>query len=350
LALLPSSNVRPQTLNVRQYRRQQLRTGANQPEVFTPYSIPIPLTLPFVRQHHSHDCQALVQKEPYMAVNMPGREVCPVVHEYGDLQSHLCVPITTQDRTYGVLHLASRKPYAFWGSDFVLALNICKQIGVAAERARLFEEVDRLARTDALTGLYNKREFWERIEREIRRAGRRHVPLSLMIIDLDRLKWINDCFGHNHGDAILAQLGEMVRIESRASDIAFRYGGDELCILLPDTTREEAKIAAERLRTAARNIQIGQDSGQILIGNDTGLTMSIGIASFPQDSTDAVQLFERADAAMYRAKETGKDRAVLFDMNVDSHRLNYRRRAIENDLQDDRHPRRRTDTLPLNEQ
>lgn len=301
----------------------------------------------------AHNCEALQQNEAYMAVNLPGKEICPVLSEHEGLQSHLCVPIKTQDRTYGVLHLASRRAYAFWGSDFVLALNICKQIGVAAERARLFEEVDRLARTDALTGLYNKREFWDRVEREIRRANRRHSTMSMLLIDLDRLKWINDCFGHNQGDSVLSRLGQMIREECRSSDIAFRYGGDELCILLPDTSREEAKIAADRLRMAARSIRVGEESGQILIGNDTGITMSIGVACYPADSTNAQQLFENADAAMYRAKETGKDRSVLFEPQIDLTRLNYRRRNIENDIHDSRNLptaiRRRT-TNPLDEQ
>lgn len=301
---------------------------------------------------HVHNCEALQQNEAYMAVNLPGKEICPVLSEHEGLQSHLCVPIKTQDRTYGVLHLASRRAYAFWGSDFVLALNICKQIGVAAERARLFEEVDRLARTDALTGLYNKREFWDRVEREIRRANRRHSTMSMLLIDLDRLKWINDCFGHNQGDLVLSRLGQMIREECRSSDIAFRYGGDELCILLPDTSREEAKIAADRLRMAARSIRVGEESGQILIGNDTGITMSIGVACYPADSTNAQQLFENADAAMYRAKETGKDRSVLFEPQIDLNRLNYRRRNIENDIRDSRSlpPVTRRTTNPLDEQ
>ncbi len=289
-----------------------------------------------LQTHSAQECEALRQNEPYMSVNLPGKPVCDVLHEFEGLQSHLCVPIKTNERTYGVLHLASRKPYAFWGSDFVLTLSICKQVAVAAERARLFEQIDRLARTDALTGLYNKREFWERIDREIRRAERRQSPLSMAMIDLDRLKWINDCFGHSHGDMLLARLGELIRILCRASDIAFRYGGDELCILFPDTSVEEAKVAADRLRSAARKIKLRAESDQIVIGEEIEVTMSIGVASYPGDATGATELFERADVAMYRAKEIGKDRSVIFDSLIDLNKASYRRRESNRDSQDER--------------
>jgi diguanylate cyclase (GGDEF)-like protein/PAS domain S-box-containing protein len=286
--------------------------------------------------HHAHECEALRQNEPYMSVNLPGKPVCDVLREFEGLQSHLCVPIKTNERTYGVLHLASRKPYAFWGSDFVLALSICKQVAVAAERAHLFEQIDRLARTDPLTGLYNKREFWERIDREIRRSERRNSPLSLMMIDLDRLKWINDCYGHAHGDALLSRLGELVREQCRASDIAFRYGGDELCVLMPDTTTEEARMAADRLRRAARLIKITSDSEQIIIGEEIEVTMSIGLAGYPNESSDAAELFDNSDAAMYRAKETGKDRTVVFDPLIDLNKGSYRRRQSNREYVDSR--------------
>ncbi|HEX2913456.1 MAG TPA: diguanylate cyclase [Chloroflexia bacterium] len=282
-----------------------------------------------------HDCEALRQNEAYMSVNMPGKTSCLVLKEFKELQSHLCVPIKTQERTYGVLHLASRRPYAFWGSDFMLAVSICKQIAVAAERAHLFEQVNKLARTDPLTGLYNKREFWERIEREVRRADRRQSPLSLIMIDLDRLKWINDCFGHSQGDLLLARLGELIRRECRSSDIAFRYGGDELCIILPDTNQDEAKVAADRLRREARLIPITSDNDPIVIGDEGRITMSVGIACYPHDADSPAQLFENADTAMYRAKETGKDRSVIFDGQIDRNRLNYRRRA-DIEYKDDR--------------
>ena len=273
--------------------------------------------------------------------------MCEVLGDFNGLQSHLCVPIRTQERLYGVLHLASRRPYAFWGSDFVLALSISKQIAVGAERARLFEQVDRLARTDPLTGLYNKRELWERLDREVDRAERRQSPFSLILIDLDRLKWINDCFGHTQGDLLLTRLSELIRQHCRATDSAFRYGGDELCIMLPDTNQAEAKLAADRLRRAARDIQLTQEADQIIIGHEVLVTMSVGIASYPGDASNPAQLFDSADAAMYRAKETSKDRTVIFDRQIDHNRLHHRLRLPPTDQDDRLTPPRRTGTGTL---
>jgi diguanylate cyclase (GGDEF)-like protein len=236
-----------------------------------------------------------------------------------------------------VLHLGSYRPYAFWGSDFALALSICKQIAVAAERAHLFEQLDLLARTDPLTKLYNKLEFWDRIEREMKRAERQHRPLSLMILDLDRLKWYNDFYGHSRGDILLAHIGQLIRDKCRITDIAFRYGGDELCLLLPDTSPREAFIVAERIRNSVVNVQelIGDE---VIIGaeEECRVTMSIGIASFPIDAISAIELFENADSAMYRAKETGKNRSVIYDPAVDANKLNFRKRLRPSEYVDNR--------------
>jgi len=280
-------------------------------------------------------CEALRQNEPYMAVNLPGREICGVLEGFQGIKSHVCVPIKTQEQTYGVLHLASYRPYAFWGSDFALALSICKQIAVAAERAHLFEQVDLLARTDPLTKLYNKREFWDRIEREMKRAERQRRPLSLIIIDLDRLKWYNDFYGHSQGDMLLSRMGQLILEKCRNTDVAFRYGGDELCLLLPDTGPREAFMVAERIRESAITLQVVV-ADEIIIGEDGRVTMSIGIASFPNDANIATDLFENADSAMYRAKETGKNRTVIYNAETDLHKRNYRRRIRPSEYVDDR--------------
>lgn len=298
----------------------------------------------YYRQRYRHpnktalNCEALRQNEPYMAVNLPGHEVCNIFEGFDGVQSHLCVTIKTQEATYAVLHLASYRPYAFWGSDFALALSISKQIAVAAERAHLFEQVDLLARTDPLTKLYNKREFWLRIENEMKRAERQRRPLSLLIVDLDRLKWYNDFYGHSHGDVLLAEISQLIRDKCRNTDIAFRFGGDELCVLLPDTGPREAFMVAERIRMSAIQLQ-GAPNDEVIIGSQeqNQVTMSIGIASFPNDALTAAELFENADSAMYRAKETGKNRSVVYDAEVDANKTNYRRRIRELENTDERY-------------
>lgn len=281
------------------------------------------------------DCEALCQNEPYMAVNLPGKPVCGVLSDFPGLQSHICVPIKTQDCTYGVLHLAAYRAYAFWGSDFGLAYNISKQIAVAAERANLFEKIERLARTDQLTNLYNKLEFWERIDKELKRAERQMEPLTLMVLDLDRLKWFNDYYGHAYGDILLSQIAQVVKQKSRATDMAFRFGGDELCLLLPNTNAEEARVVAERIRKAVAEVSVLPSRD--VIGAEGLVTMSIGVAAYPRDAQTAHDLFLCADAAQYRAKNTGKNRVCVYDYEIDHKNLtSHRRNPSDYDRFDER--------------
>lgn len=281
------------------------------------------------------DCEAVCQNEPYMAVNLPGKPVCNVLSDFPGLQSHICVPIKTQDCTYGVLHLAAYRAYAFWGSDFGLAYNISKQIAVAAERANLFEKIERLARTDQLTNLYNKLEFWERLDKELKRAERQVEPLTLMVLDLDRLKWFNDYYGHAYGDILLSQIAQVVRQKSRASDMAFRFGGDELCLLLPNTNAEEARVVAERIRKSVAEVSVLPSSD--VIGAEGMVTMSIGVAAYPQDAQTAHDLFLCSDAAQYRAKNTGKNRVCVYDYEIDHKNLtSHRRNPSDYDRFDER--------------
>jgi diguanylate cyclase (GGDEF)-like protein/PAS domain S-box-containing protein len=275
------------------------------------------------------NCEALAQNEPYMAVNLPGKPICSVLAEYEGLQAHMCVPIKVQDNTFGVLHLASHMPYAFLGGDLTLAHSITKQIAVAAERAYYIEQLDKQASTDSLTGLYNKRELWKRLHTELRRAERKLQPLSFMMIDLDNLKWYNDYFGHTQGDNLIASLGRLIIDKSRASDIAFRYGGDELCLLLPDTEQADALVVAERLRQDVQQLRVSFADDDIVIGGDYIVTLSIGIATYPHDAQSVADLFEKADAAMYRAKTTGKNKICFYDSEVDSPKPNFDRRRLD---------------------
>jgi len=169
----------------------------------------------------------------------------------------------------------------------------------------------------------------------MKRAERQRRPLSLIIIDLDRLKWYNDFYGHSQGDMLLSRMGQLILEKCRNTDVAFRYGGDELCLLLPDTGPREAFMVAERIRESAITLQVVV-ADEIIIGEDGRVTMSIGIASFPNDANIATDLFENADSAMYRAKETGKNRTVIYDAETDLHKRNYRRRIRPSEYVDDR--------------
>jgi diguanylate cyclase len=166
------------------------------------------------------------------------------------------------------------------------------------ERNRQLIEARTVAATDPVTGIPNHRRFQESIRAEIASAERAGSPLSLLMLDIDRFKAINDAFGHLEGDRILRELG-LILAKIDGDDHAFRYGGDEFAVLLPGCTLSEARSIADTVRTNARSIDLG-DGRQV--------TISLGVSSFPETATSPDELIYGADAAMYRAKAGGKDR------------------------------------------
>ncbi|RMH71639.1 MAG: diguanylate cyclase [Gemmatimonadetes bacterium] len=174
----------------------------------------------------------------------------------------------------------------------------------------IFEETQRSALTDALTGLYNRRYFEEVLFREIHRAKRYDLNTSLLFLDVDNFKKYNDTYGHSVGDQLLTDVGELIRKSLREADIPVRYGGEEFAVILPETSGQEAVYVAERIRRA-----IAQHYEECNGDNPAWLeqvTVSIGIASFPIDAQFPGELVEKADLAMYRAKKDGKNRVCLF--------------------------------------
>jgi diguanylate cyclase (GGDEF)-like protein len=165
--------------------------------------------------------------------------------------------------------------------------------------------LNRMACRDALTGLFNHQYFQDYLKAEIKRCQRTKRLFSLLFFDLDHFKCYNDTHGHQKGDRLLSQLSDILRDFVRESDIVARYGGEEFVIILPDTSKEGAKIVAEKLRTQIENYPFSgrelQPQGKV--------TTSIGIASYPEDGLDRSAIIRNADAAMYRAKNSGRNRA-----------------------------------------
>ncbi len=214
----------------------------------------------------------------------------------------LAAPVQVDGRTVGLLCVFSRRPEQGFaaGAEADLA-DLAGRAGPALENALRFREVRQQADMDAHTGLHNRRYFHETLAREVARAHRYERPLALVIFDLDDFKAVNDRLGHLAGDAVLAQVGERVRHVVRSADIPCRVGGDEFAIILPESTLKDAEQLYARLQAqmAARPIA---EAGKLHISG--------GIAELrPQD--DAVSLFERADDALYRAKEAGKGRMAM---------------------------------------
>lgn len=226
--------------------------------------------------------------------------------------SFLSVPLKLRNRTIGVINLADKiTGEVFSEEDLQLLQAIGSYISIAIERSELYEKTEELKRisiTDALTGLLNRRYFQERLTEEIERSRRHRIPVSLIIVDIDNFKGFNDTYGHLGGDEILILLGQALRNYIRAIDVAARYGGEEFTIILPQTSKEDARIIAERLcKEIERN-----ESLQKKYSDLAHLTVSVGLATFPDDAETFEELIRNADRALYQAKLQGKNRVVTF--------------------------------------
>jgi len=168
------------------------------------------------------------------------------------------------------------------------------------------ERLESLAITDELTQLYNRRHFQDTLEKEMRRSTREDRPLSMLLLDLDHFKQFNDRWGHTEGDVELTRVATIVMKNIRGTDTAFRYGGEELAVLLPSCSKKQAHPVAEKIR-AAVNVRPTRAAAT----EKPFTTVSIGVATFPEDGQGGRALVDAADAALYAAKAQGRDRVVL---------------------------------------
>ncbi|MCP3980029.1 MAG: sensor domain-containing diguanylate cyclase [bacterium] len=218
-------------------------------------------------------------------------------------RSALIVPLLVGERAIGLLSIQSRREGAFDHHQLSLLTTIAQQAAAAMENARHY----RMATVDALTGFYNRDYFFQRLEDEYRRASRYAARFSLLMMDLDGFKGLNDTHGHIAGDQYLQAVGDTIRAQLRQADMAGRFGGDEFCILLPETDFAGACAIAERIREAISRRAIGVN------GTTLRATASIGVAAFPEHDAGAPRdLMKRADAALYRAKRQGRDCVAYY--------------------------------------
>jgi diguanylate cyclase (GGDEF)-like protein len=175
------------------------------------------------------------------------------------------------------------------------------------ELRRTLDDLTQQAVTDPLTGLYNRRLFWDALTREIAASKRNNLPFSVILLDIDRFKRVNDTWGHDAGDLVLMEVSKLLEKSVRGSDIAARHGGEEFAILLPDTTIEVAAQRAERLRKQIETLEITYDRQRL------GITASFGVAESGSITASPVTLIKAADAAMYAAKSSGRNRVVVSE-------------------------------------
>jgi diguanylate cyclase (GGDEF)-like protein len=170
---------------------------------------------------------------------------------------------------------------------------------------QIISELTDLSLRDPLTGLYNRRALGERMREELSRARRYGAPLSLMMVDIDHFKWVNDTYGHAVGDRVIAHVAKLLTKDRRASDIVARYGGEELVLLLPHTPLEGASILADRLRE-----MVEVSPYRTPLGRDH-VTVSIGVTAFEPNMQEPSELLEVADRALYRSKREGRNRVSV---------------------------------------
>ena len=248
------------------------------------------------------------QSDPLM------KEVREIIGPIG-IRSIVVVPVIFRDEVIGTLLLrTSRAGRAFSREEVMFCSAIANASANALYNAFLYERLskekikyERLAVTDYLTGIYNIRYFYKRLEEEFSRAERYRTALSCIMLDIDDFKKVNDRYGHRIGDIVLREFAQLVKRHTRKSDLLARYGGEEFVILLPQTPSKGAMVEAERLRGIVKEHQFkALKKGQ-------SVTVSLGVASSPDKRIrNSDELIHRADNALFSAKETGRDQSILY--------------------------------------
>lgn len=233
-------------------------------------------------------------------------------------QSHhslLSVPIIWHNEVLGVITLGSSNEYHFSKKDLTLAKILASQAAVAIQNALAYKKTEQKSRTDELTGLYNYRAFDELLQKKFEEAEQRGEPLSLLVIDLDHFKQVNDHFGHLIGNEVLKIIAEILKRYTRKQDIVARYGGEEFTLIITDADHHQAEEIAERIRSAIQHQHIKvkdaiNGKGEVLLN----ITASIGIASYPEKASSPKDLVRHADLAMYvGSKQGGRNRVSIYD-------------------------------------
>ena len=242
---------------------------------------------------------------------IPDLSVDPALQYNGEIpetraiQSAIVSPLLLNNHVLGALSLESYTPGAFSEADLALLASFAATATAAIHNAQLHAEVQKLAVTDGLTGVYNRHGFCDLGSREVERSARYNRPLTAIMLDIDDFKMVNDTYGHAFGDLVLREVVEQCRQSTRTVDILGRYGGDEFAILLPETDMYTATSVADRLRDTVAELRITEGSAEVSV------TISLGIAKLTTETQYLEGLLARADSAMYAAKDLGGNRVVV---------------------------------------
>jgi diguanylate cyclase (GGDEF)-like protein len=236
-----------------------------------------------------------------------------------EARSALAIPLTYAETLLGVLNLESREARAFPEQEVLILRTLADLLATALHNAFVFQKMQQQAITDSLTGIKTRRFFLEAVQAEWKRASRSGRPFSVVMVDLDRFKDINDTLGHLEGDLVLARIGRLLEQKSRQSNVVARYGGDEFVILMPETSLEQAQALSERLR-----LWIATDP----MLNEMKITGSFGVATYPLHGAQVEDVLRVADAGMYISKKDGGNRVSMAEEFIDSEHLLEKRELL----------------------
>jgi diguanylate cyclase (GGDEF)-like protein len=226
-------------------------------------------------------------------------------------RSILCVPLASKSRILGVIQLINVEPGSFGNDQMMLLQAMADYAAIAIDNARAVEKIQELTITDDCTGLYNARHLYDSIEAEVNRSSRYGYEFSVVFLDLDHFKLVNDSSGHLIGSRLLAEIGGAIKQHLRLIDYAFRYGGDEFVVLLPQTNKKSALVVARRLRDLMRTTQFHLGEGI-----DLNVRASMGVATYPEDAKNAHDLIRQADEMMYTVKNTTRDNIAVCGLGT----------------------------------
>ncbi|HKD02482.1 MAG TPA: sensor domain-containing diguanylate cyclase [Terriglobales bacterium] len=228
-----------------------------------------------------------------------------------ETRSIICVPLRSKHRVLGVIQLVNVDMKHFTDQEEFFLQSLCDYAAIAIENARSVEKIQELTITDDCTGLYNARHLYKTLEAEVYRSARFGYEFTVLFIDLDHFKQVNDTHGHLIGSKLLAEIGYLIKAQLRLIDYAFRYGGDEFVILLPQTPKDAALVVARRLRDTLRTTLFCKEEGLNL-----NVRASIGVATYPHDAKTPHDVIRQADEMMYLVKNTTRDNIGIAQRGV----------------------------------
>src|SRR5579864_6813254 len=226
-------------------------------------------------------------------------------------RSMICVPLRAKHRTLGVIQLINCVLDNFSDRELFFLQALCDYAAIAIENAKAVERIQELTITDDCTGLYNARHLYKTLEAEVYRSARFGYEFSVIFLDLDHFKHVNDTYGHLVGSKLLQEIGFKIKSQLRLIDYAFRYGGDEFVILLPQTDKSSALVVAKRIQDMMRNtIFLAED------GLNLNVRCSMGLATYPEDAKSSHEIIRQADEMMYMVKNSSRDNIAVAQQGI----------------------------------